>query len=97
MHPLRERTLTPHEAARIQYFPDFFDFGGMTRTGLARAIGNAVPPRAGYVVALPLLLAVLEGQTPKPMDSKQRVGSELDWKTLMGFETTAMNEKSAVK
>ena len=97
VHPLRERTLTPHEAARIQYFPDFFDFGGMTRTGLARAIGNAVPPRAGYVVALPLLLAVLEGQTPKPMDSKQRVGSELDWKTLMGFETTAMNEKSAVK
>ena len=60
VHPLRERTLTPHEAARVQYFPDFFDFGGMTRTGLVRAIGNAVPARAGYVVALPLLIAVLE-------------------------------------
>ena len=32
----------------------------MTRTGLVRAIGNAVPARAGYVVALPLLIAVLE-------------------------------------
>ena len=63
VHPLRERTLTPHEAARVQYFPDFFDFGGMTRTGLVRAIGNAVPPRAGYVVALPLLIAVLESET----------------------------------
>ena len=60
VHPLRERTLTPHEAARVQYFPDFFDFGGMTRGGMVRAIGNAVPARAGYVVALPLLIAALE-------------------------------------
>ena len=60
VHPLYERTLTPHEAARVQYFPDFFDFGGMTRMGLVRAIGNAVPARAGYVVALPLLIAALE-------------------------------------
>ena len=61
MHPLRERTLTPHEAARIQFFPDFFDFGDRARTDLIQAIGNAVPPRAGYVVALPLLIAALEG------------------------------------
>ena len=60
VHPLYERTLTPHEAARVQYFPDFFDFGGMTRMGLVWAIGNAVPARAGYVVALPLLIAALE-------------------------------------
>ena len=62
VHPLQERTLTPHEAARIQYFPDFFDFGDMTRTDLTHAIGNAVPPRAGYVVALPLLISALENQ-----------------------------------
>ena len=60
VHPLQERTLTPHEAARVQYFPDFFDFGELNRMGLVRAIGNAVPPRAGYVVALPLLIAALE-------------------------------------
>ena len=63
VHPLRERTLTPHEAARIQFFPDFFDFEGMSRTGLSRALGNAVPPRAGYVVSLPLLIAALEYPT----------------------------------
>ena len=40
-HPLRERTLTPHEAARIQFFPDFFDFGDRARTDLIQAIGNA--------------------------------------------------------
>ena len=60
VHPLQERTLTPHEAARVQYFPDFFDFGEINRMGLVRAIGNAVPPRAGYVVALPLLMAAFE-------------------------------------
>ena len=65
VHPLQERTLTPHEAARVQYFPDFFDFGGMTRSGLVRAIGNAVPARAGYVVALPLLIAVLETEAER--------------------------------
>src|SRR6185312_3602501 len=45
VHPQRRRTLTPHEAARLQTFPDWFDFGKETRRGvLAKAIGNAVPP-----------------------------------------------------
>lgn len=26
VHPTRSRTITPHEAARLQGFPDFFDF-----------------------------------------------------------------------
>jgi len=45
VHPQRKRTLTPHEAARLQTFPDWFDFGEKTRRGvLATVIGNAVPP-----------------------------------------------------
>jgi DNA (cytosine-5)-methyltransferase 1 len=45
VHPERRRTLTPHEAARLQTFPDWFDFGDETRRGvLATVIGNAVPP-----------------------------------------------------
>lgn len=45
VHPQRRRTITPHEAARLQTFPDWFDFGTQTRRGvLAKAIGNAVPP-----------------------------------------------------
>ena len=60
VHPLRERTLTPHEAARVQFFPDFFDFSGVLRRELQQVIGNAVPSKAGYVVALPLLKAAIE-------------------------------------
>lgn len=45
VHPSRIRTLTPHEAARLQTFPDWFEFGSQTKRGiLAKSIGNAVPP-----------------------------------------------------
>jgi DNA (cytosine-5)-methyltransferase 1 len=45
VHPSKPRTITPHEAARLQTFPDWYDFGTDTRRGvLAKVIGNAVPP-----------------------------------------------------
>lgn len=56
VHPLERRTLTPHEAARVQFFPDFFQFNNVKRRELQQIIGNAVPSKAGFVVALPLLI-----------------------------------------
>jgi DNA (cytosine-5)-methyltransferase 1 len=45
VHPATARTITAHEAARLQTIPDFFDFSlARTRGSLARLIGNAVPP-----------------------------------------------------
>jgi DNA (cytosine-5)-methyltransferase 1 len=44
VHPSQRRTLTPHEAARLQTFPDWFDWGEARRTNLSTMIGNAVPP-----------------------------------------------------
>jgi DNA (cytosine-5)-methyltransferase 1 len=62
IHPLRERTLTPREAARLQGFPDWFDFvtSAMppTRRDLAKWIGNAVPSILGYTASLSALIAV---------------------------------------
>lgn len=56
VHPTRRRTITPHEAARIQFFPDWFDFGVVkARARLAQVIGNAVPPKLSYVFALELM------------------------------------------
>ncbi len=52
VHPEQRRTLTGHEAARLQFFPDFFDFSpAKSRTKLAKIIGNAVPPKAAYAIA----------------------------------------------
>src|SRR5207248_3050927 len=58
VHPSRRRTITPHEAARIQYIPDFFDFSPAVQKSRGSAlelIGNAVPPKLSYVFALELL------------------------------------------
>jgi len=56
VHPTRLRTLTPHEAARLQFFPDFFDFSLVQkRASLAEMIGNAAPMKLSYVMCLDLL------------------------------------------
>ena len=55
VHPKRRRTLTPHEAARLQFFPDFFEFDGVKRRELQQIIGNAVPSKASYVIGIELL------------------------------------------
>ena len=60
IHPDRRRTLTPHEAARIQGFPDEFEFrlvdgSPLTRQMLANVIGNAVPPPMGRAAGLAAL------------------------------------------
>lgn len=56
VHPRKPRTITPHEAARLQAFPDFFTFGSArSRTERARLIGNAVPPLAIVHLMQPII------------------------------------------
>lgn len=59
VHPAGHRTITPHEAARLQTFPDFFNFQVTSkRTVWAKAIGNAVPPLGMRRVLVSLLHAM---------------------------------------
>lgn len=60
IHPTRRRTLTPHEAARLQGFPDGYDFhphpGKVSaKSQLGKWIGDAVPMPLGYVAGLSVL------------------------------------------
>lgn len=48
--PKQERTITPREAARLQSFPDDFDFLG-SQGNVYQMIGNAVPPLLAKAVA----------------------------------------------
>lgn len=61
VHPKQRRVITPHEAARIQGFPDWFDFApahlSVKRKHLAKWIGDAVHPVLGYAVGLAVLAA----------------------------------------
>jgi DNA (cytosine-5)-methyltransferase 1 len=51
IHPTQNRTLTPREAARIQSFPDWFEFP-IARTHQFRVIGNAVPPLVSEAIGI---------------------------------------------
>lgn len=56
IHPTQPRTLTAHEAARLQMFPDFFDFSAAgSYKALSKMIGNAVPMKLSYLLTLALL------------------------------------------
>lgn len=50
IHPEKDRTLTPREAARVQSFPDSFHFTG-SKTSICKQIGNAVPPKLSYFLS----------------------------------------------
>lgn len=49
--PGSERTITLREGARLQTFPDDFEFGTNYQVHIARLIGNAVPPKLSYHIA----------------------------------------------
>lgn len=56
-HPTCRRSLTPHEAARLQGFPDDFVFqaadgNGLLKKDFAKLIGDAIPPPLAYAVAM---------------------------------------------
>jgi DNA (cytosine-5)-methyltransferase 1 len=50
LHPSEHRPITHREAARLQSFPDWFEFEG-TKIDIARQIGNAVPPLLAAAIA----------------------------------------------
>jgi DNA (cytosine-5)-methyltransferase 1 len=60
IHPLLPRTLTPREAARLQGFPDTYDFfpdsrNPPTKAKITKWIGDAVPMPLGYAAGLSAL------------------------------------------
>jgi len=50
IHSKKDRALSIREAARLQSFPDSFEFAG-TKDQQYQQIGNAVPPMLARVIA----------------------------------------------
>jgi len=60
VHPTQPRMITSHEAARIQGFPDYFEFEPVSKlTALREMIGNAVAPPVAATLLMQLLSPVM--------------------------------------
>lgn len=51
VHPVHDRFLTVRECARLQGFPDIYDFSMVSESAALVQIGNAVPPMLAQAVA----------------------------------------------
>jgi len=72
IHPSAPRTISVREAARIQTFPDWFDFGSVGLVDGYRVVGNAVPPLLSAQFALrvaAILESAIEGREAQPTTS----------------------------
>ncbi len=63
-HPELDRTITLREGARLQTFPDHFQFVG-TKVEVARQIGNAVPPLLAQRMAEQIIRYLQAAMTQK--------------------------------
>jgi DNA (cytosine-5)-methyltransferase 1 len=74
VHPHTPREVTPRESARLQTFPDFWEFTGTSRHPI-RQVGNAVPPIFAAAIGAHLLREVFDAtETPDYDEILDRLG-----------------------
>jgi DNA (cytosine-5)-methyltransferase 1 len=76
VHPSADRPLTLREGARLQSFPDSYEFAG-TAVSKARQIGNAFPPMCAYAFARHL--AAIDGQFGSGLSVASRTPHLIDF------------------
>jgi DNA (cytosine-5)-methyltransferase 1 len=82
IHPSEDRALTLRECARLQTFPDSFEFSG-NFSEKATLIGNAVPPQFAEVIGRTVAAMLRDGQQPAKSAGR-----------LVAFEATVAEGKS---
>ncbi len=83
LHPTEHRPITHREAARIQSFPDKFEFKG-SKVEIAKQIGNAVPPLFAYRIALEVERCLNGATTIEDMAAAARIITKVPKSKLVG-------------
>ncbi|NHZ66259.1 DNA cytosine methyltransferase [Massilia genomosp. 1] len=81
IHPTEHRALTLRECARLQSFPDSYEFSGPVNA-VSQQIGNAVPPQAALSIAQHLMK--LDARFGSDLGVSDRIKSP----RLLGFNLT---------
>lgn len=85
LHPDANRSITMREGARLQTFPDDFQFGSTYKKHVTSQVGNAVPPKLAYHVAVAVHRHLDGVEVNDPDESEQeglRPAPLVDWETL---------------
>jgi DNA (cytosine-5)-methyltransferase 1 len=86
LHPVQDRPITHREAARIQSFPDEFQFTG-SKVEIAKQIGNAVPCQlAARVADCVYALLVSKNEAISAQRSREAVSGEPERHRIKGQE-----------
>ena len=86
LHPVQDRPITHREAARIQSFPDEFQFTG-SKVEIAKQIGNAVPCQlAARVADCVYALLVSKNEAISAQRSREAVSGEPERYRIKGQE-----------
>lgn len=75
VHPTEGREVTPRESARIQTFPDWWEFTGSVRDEI-RQVGNAVPSLLGFHIGNALRSEVLSLRPISLKNGLKKLGQE---------------------
>lgn len=59
VHPFEPREVTPRESARMQTFPDWWEFSGTSRHPI-RQVGNAVPPLLAALIGREMINSIFD-------------------------------------
>ena len=85
-HPLEDRPLTVREYARIQTFPDNFQFSG-SMSAQYKQIGNAVPPKLAYFIGL-ALIELYDRLTPPKTEYENIISNKISKIFSRDFSST---------
>lgn len=90
-NPCNDKLMSVRDCARVQSFPDWFQFSGSTIRSKHKQIGNAIPPRLAYEIGNALRHHIKAKQDSKKMGAVQQY-SEI----IKGKKTVSLSDKTIV-